>query len=65
VAGGGPQVQAAPLYHVPGGGLQSGNFQEPTAPSGFGVWSAPPGWEDGVEIIKSTLFFYFLCSNDM
>eukprot|EP00802_Teleaulax_amphioxeia_P002871 Tamp_02874.p1 GENE.Tamp_02874~~Tamp_02874.p1 ORF type:complete len:1056 (-),score=213.28 Tamp_02874:472-3639(-) len=46
VAGAGTQVQAAPLYRVPGG-IQSGNFVQPKAPSGFGVWSAPPGWEDG------------------
>jgi len=46
VSGSGAQVQAAPLYKVPGG-FQTNNFVEPKPPSGFGVWSAPPGWEDG------------------
>jgi len=46
VAGSGTQVQAAPLYKVPGG-FETSNFVEPKPPSGFGVWSAPAGWEDG------------------
>lgn len=46
VPAGGVQVQAAPLHQVPGG-LETSNFVPTRPPSGFGVWSAPPGWEDG------------------